>query len=79
VDTSPDVERLQVEGWRRMSPDDKARAIAGLTQTVYELAVAGVRARYPDATPHEQSLRLAVVLLGPELAGTAYPETTSLS
>ena len=61
-----------------MSPDDKARIITDLTQTVYELAAAGVRARYPDATPHEQSLRLAVVLLGPELARTAYPETTPL-
>ncbi len=61
-----------------MSPDDKARIIIDLTRTVYELALAGVRARHPHATPHEQSLRLAVVMLGPELARTAYPETASL-
>ena len=77
-DTSEDVERRQVEGWRRMSPDEKAGIIAGLTQTVYELALAGVRARHPNATPHEQSLRLAIVMLGPELARQAYPEVAAL-
>src|SRR5687768_4207750 len=50
-DTSEDVERRQIEGWRRMSPDEKAGIIAGLTQTVYELAMAGIRARHPNATP----------------------------
>jgi hypothetical protein len=77
-DTSEDIERRQVEGWRRMSADEKAGIIAGLTQAVYDLALAGIRARYPEASPHEQSLRLAVVMLGPELARKAYPEVAAL-
>jgi hypothetical protein len=61
-----------------MSPDDKARIIADLTRTVCELALAGVRARHPHETPRQQSLRMAIVMLGPELARQAYPEIASL-
>jgi len=57
-----------------MSPADKAAIVSGLTQTVFDLARAGVRQRYPLATPREQFLRLAIVTLGPELARRAYPE-----
>ena len=37
-DTSEDVERLQVEGWRRMSAEQKAAIVTGLTQAAYDLA-----------------------------------------
>jgi hypothetical protein len=78
ADTTPDVERMQVEAWRRMSVADKAALVSGLTQSCVELARAGVRQRYPDASPREQFLRLAVVVLGPELAARAYPECAQL-
>jgi hypothetical protein len=52
--------------------------VTGLTQAVFDLARAGVRHRHPDASPHEQFLRLAVVTLGPELAVLAYPEIHAL-
>ena len=57
-----------------MSSAEKAAIISGLTKTVYELALAGVRKRHPQALPREQFLRLAIVMLGPELARKAYPE-----
>ena len=81
LDTSPEVERLQIEGWRRMSAAEKAALVCGLTQAACDLALAGVRHRYPDASPREQFLRLAVVMLGPDLARKVYPEivTTNLS
>jgi hypothetical protein len=78
VDTSADVERLQVERWRHMSPAEKAAIITGLTQAAHDLALAGVRQRYPNATPREHFLRLAVLLLGPELARKAYPDVAEL-
>lgn len=49
-----------------------------MSKTVRELALAGVRSRFPDAESHEQLLRLAVVMLGPELAAAAYPEVAAL-
>jgi hypothetical protein len=57
-----------------MTPAEKAATITGLTQAVYELARAGIRQRYPNATPREQFLRLAIVSLGADLARKAYPE-----
>jgi len=80
LDTSPEIERLQIEQWRQMSPGEKAAIVSGLTLAVYDLALAGVRQRHPDAPPREQFLRLAIVTLGPDLARRAYPEiaTTDL-
>lgn len=74
LDTPPEIERRQIEAWRRMSAEEKAAIVTGLTQTVYALALAGVRHRHPDASPREQFLRLAVITLGPGLARKAYPE-----
>ena len=77
-DTSPEVERLQVERWRTMSTEEKAALISGLTRAAYELAEAGVRSRHPDASPRERFLRLALVTLGPDLANRAYPDIATL-
>ena len=74
LDTSAVIERLQIERWRQMSAAEKAAIVSGLTQAGYDLALAGVRHRYPDASPREQFLRLAIVTLGPDLARRAYPE-----
>ncbi len=77
-DTSPDIERRQIERWRDMSPAEKAAIITGLTRAAREMALAGVRHRHPDATPQEVFLRLGVLLLGEDLARKAYPEVASL-
>ena len=74
LDTSPEIEQLLVERWRAMSPAEKAAIVSGLTAAAYELALAGVRRRHPNASPREQFLRLAVITLGRDLACRAYPE-----
>lgn len=61
-----------------MSPAEKAAIVSGLTRMVFELAGAGVRSRYPEASPTEHFLRLAVVTLGYDLAVRAYPAVASL-
>lgn len=61
-----------------MTPAEKARLIVATSQAARDLALAGIRDRYPDATPREQFLRLAILTLGRELAGRAYPEIDRL-
>jgi len=61
-----------------MTDQEKGALITGLTQAAFEMAAAGVRARYPHANPREQFLRLAIVTLGRELARRAYPEIDHL-
>lgn len=77
-DTAPDIEQRQVDAWRRMTPAQKLRLVTQMTATVRQLALAGVRQRYPAASAREQFLRLAQVTLGDELARRAYPEIEAL-
>jgi hypothetical protein len=78
ADTSPEIERRQIEQWRQMTATEKAAIVTGLTKAVFDLARAGIRDRYPEASPREQFLRLAVVTLGQDLATKAYPEIAAL-
>ena len=78
ADTDADVERLQVAGWRAMTPAQKAATVSGLTAAAFDMARAGVAHRFPNATPREQFLRLALLTLGDELATRAYPDAAPL-
>jgi hypothetical protein len=77
-DTVPEVERLQVELWRRMSPEDKLRIVTEISRATQELSLAGIRRDHPDASERECLLRLAVRKLGREMAVRVYPEILSL-
>jgi hypothetical protein len=79
LDTSSDVEAQQIAAWRRMTPREKAALVTALTQTAFDLAWAGVRHRHPRASAREQFLRVAVIVLGPELATAAYPDAAGLA
>ena len=61
-----------------MSPAEKLRVVAGLNTAADTMALAGIRLRYPDASPREQFLRLACVKLGRDLARQVYPEVEEL-
>jgi hypothetical protein len=61
-----------------MSAAQKADLISGLTRSAYEMALAGVRHRYPKASAREHFLRMALLTLGPELARRAYPDIDHL-
>jgi hypothetical protein len=74
LDTPADIERRQIESWRQMSAAQKAETVTGLTRAAYAMTSAGVRQRHPDASPRELFLRVAVIVLGPELARQAYPD-----
>ena len=78
LDTAPDIERRQVDAWRRMSAIEKAAVVTGLTRAAFAMTSAGVRHRYPGASPREHFLRVALVVLGPDLARLAYPDAARL-
>ncbi len=78
LDTSPDVERAQVEAWRRMSAAEKAALVTGLSRAAYTMTWAGVRQRHPDASAHEIFLRVAIIVLGEQLATLVYPDAADV-
>jgi hypothetical protein len=78
ADTSDEAERLQIERWRNMTPEEKLALVSGMTQMACTLAMAGIEQRYPDASPRERFLRFAVLHLGEDLARLAYPEIAGL-
>lgn len=77
-DTEPAIEQRQIEGWRRLMPGDKLALVMRMNANLRQLALAGVRQRYPHALPREQFLRLAQVMLGDELARKVYPDIDTL-
>jgi hypothetical protein len=78
LDTSRAVEQMQIDGWRRLSAGQKAAAISALTDAAVRMTLAGIRHRHPGASPREQRLRLAIIMLGPALARQAFPEVAAL-
>ena len=72
LDTHPEIERLQIEKLRQMHPWRKMELVGEMNRTVQTLALAGLRQRHPDDSPHRRRRRLADLLLGPELAARVY-------
>ena len=66
-DTSPDAERVLIEGYRRMTAARKAAQVASLTKAVQQLALARLRSEDPGASERDLRLRLAALWLTPEL------------
>ena len=58
-DTPPEVERVLIDGYRRMSAARKIARVRDLNWTLQQLALAELRARFPDAEERTLRLRLA--------------------
>ena len=70
-DTSPDAERVLIEGYRRMTPAEKLERVAALNRALVALSTARLRAQYGAAmAPRELRLRLAALRLEPEIMRT---------
>lgn len=64
LDTPLEIEELLLEGYRRMTPQEKIRRIVELNRAVEEMAAARIRAQYgPDLPERELRLRLASLRL----------------
>lgn len=71
-DTSPEAEAVQIEIYRRMPMGRKLELVEEANRTARTLALAGLRIRYPEASPEELHRRLMDLLLGEELAAAVY-------
>jgi hypothetical protein len=71
-DTSPEAARVLIDGYRRMSPEQKLAIVDDLTQATKQLAAARIRQQYPNATDREVSMRVASLTLGRDLMIRAF-------
>jgi hypothetical protein len=65
-DTDPTVERYLFDRLRRLPSWRKAEMLSASTCAAYELALAGLRQRYPSASATEVRKRYAALVLGRE-------------
>ncbi|HEX8693834.1 MAG TPA: hypothetical protein VF746_15535 [Longimicrobium sp.] len=65
-DTSPEAERVLIEGYRRMSPAEKLERVFALNRMLEQLQRARITAEYGDIPECEMRLRLASLRLGRE-------------
>lgn len=59
ADTASEIEKLLIEGYRRMSAAQKLHLMQDLNRTAQILALSDIKQRYPQAAPRELQLRLA--------------------
>ena len=71
-DTSRAAERILFDLARKAPAWRKVELIGEMYRTVCDLALSGLRERYPQAPASELRRRLADILLGAELASRAY-------
>jgi len=67
-DTSPRAEARYYELLRAATPERRLGTAVALTRATRELALAGIRARFPSADEAELRIRLTVRLYGLEVA-----------
>lgn len=71
-DTSPETEAVLFKLWRETPAWRKLEMMESLNQGARQLALMGLRKRFPDASPEELQRRLASILLGEALASRVY-------
>ncbi len=71
-DTSQEVERILIRHLRTMSGARKLQLMAELNANMRAMALAGLRARHPQAGEVELRRRLANLLVGDKLATQVY-------
>jgi hypothetical protein len=71
-DTDPRARAVQLRIFRGMTPAQKMALVDDAVAFTQEVALAGLRRRYPDAGPAEIRRRLMGLMLGEELASRAF-------
>jgi hypothetical protein len=66
-DTSPEAERVLIEGLRKMTPSEKFQRIGEMNRMAYQLVLADVQSRYPTESQREWDLRIASRSLSAEI------------
>lgn len=66
-DTDPEIERLLVEAYRRMTPEERLAKTVDLLRAGEMLMIAGIRDRHGhDLSEREERLRIGALRLGRE-------------
>jgi hypothetical protein len=71
-DTPPEIEKIIIEGYRKMSAAQKLQIMQGLISAAQILALSDIKRRYPNAVERELQLRLASRWIEPELMRKAF-------
>jgi len=67
TDTSLEIERMLIEGFRAMSPPQKLARVAAMNRALEQLSLARLRRQYGNLTEREMRLRLAALRLDREV------------
>ena len=78
LDTSPEAERIQLDIFRRMSPEERLQRGSELSQLCRGLLADGVRYRHPDYGEDEIHLAVIRIELGDELFLKVYPHANNV-
>jgi hypothetical protein len=65
-DTPLSIQKILVDGYRKMPPWEKMRRVSELNMAAQQLALARIRHQYGDIPEQEQRLRLASLWLDRE-------------
>ncbi len=71
-DTHPEIEKIQLDFYRGLPAWKKLERVEDGNRTTRLFALAGLRARHPEASDAEIQRRLMDLLLGPETARRAF-------
>lgn len=71
-DTPPHIEKILIEGYRRMTLAERFHRVEELNRSLETLMCADIRRRHPNADETEVRLRLASRRIPPELMLRAF-------
>ena len=79
LDTTIKAKRVQIDIFRKMSPEKRLENAVSLAQSARKLIAEGVRVRHPEYS--EQEVRLASIrlMLGEAHFSRVYPEATHIT
>jgi len=78
LDTSPEAERVQIEIFRKMTPERRLRVAAELRQLVRKSLAEGVRMRHPDYNEEQVHLAVTRLTLPEKLFLKVYPQAKNI-
>ena len=78
LDTSIEAEKVQIEVFRRMAPEQRLKTAIQLCQTSRKLLAEGVRKRHPDYNAQQIKFAVLRLLLPYKLFLAAYPEAKKI-
>ena len=78
LDTSLEAERVQIEVFRKMTPERRLQIAAELTQLVRKSLAEGVRMRHPNYSQEQVHLAVIRLTLPEKLFLKVYPQAKEI-